>query len=91
MTLTAGKFVSSAPGELSKVEVHDFAITPDGLVIGALDDSDRNIGGLRVWTGETGSLLQSLSTPAASLLELSRDGRRLAVIMGKELRVYSVS
>jgi hypothetical protein len=80
-----------APNEVGNNPPRDFVVSAGGLVVSSLDDLDRRRGGLMAWNANTGELLQSITTPPAGRLALSNDGRHLAVLMGLEVRIYSVS
>jgi WD40-like Beta Propeller Repeat len=80
-----------SPSDTGNLPVRDFVVAARGLVVGSLDDIDRKRGGIIAWNANSGGVLQSIATPPAWRLALSSDGRHLAVLMGLEVRVYSVS
>jgi hypothetical protein len=80
-----------APKEVGNVPPRDFVVVPGGFVISSQSDLDRRRGGLTAWNVNTGERLQSIATPPAWQMALSNDGRHLAVMMGLEIKIYSVS
>jgi hypothetical protein len=80
-----------APNEVGNIPLQDFVVAADGLVIASLSDLERRKGRLLAWSAHTGELLQNIATPPAWRLALSNDGHHLAVLMGLEVRIYSVS
>jgi WD40 repeat protein len=88
----AGKRVNQfgARTEFENMPPREFVTTRDGLVIGSAGDYGKN-GRLMVWNLNTGQLLQRIRTPSAWRMEISNDGKQLAVLMGREIRIYSVA
>ncbi len=75
--------------EFKDVAPRNFAAIGADLVIGAAGSSRTNRGRLMVWNAHTGELLQDTSTDFSALVEVSPDGRFVAVQTGAEISIYS--
>lgn len=73
------------------LDVRDFLVTSDGLLIAALAYEPKDKGGIAVWDINSGKLLQFITTPPAAIVRLSCDGARLAVVSEDEIRVFLVT
>ena len=77
--------------EFKNIAPRHFVVMAAGFVIGTagnLDDAKR--GRLMVWNSNTGELLQDTSTAAfAGLIQISPNGRLVAVQIGLEIKIYS--
>jgi hypothetical protein len=78
--------------EFDAIGPRRFVMTGAGFVIGtAGHHSDPKLGRLMMWNIDTGELLQNTRTLAASLIEISPDGRLVAVQIGSEISFYSIN
>ena len=78
--------------EFKNAAPRQFVIMGGGFVIGTADDVGAGRRGrLLVWNAETGELLQDTRTPSASLIEMSPDGKLVAVTMDSEIWFYSIN
>lgn len=66
-----------------------FVVIGADFVVCTAGSFGTNRGRLMVWNARTGKLLQDTSTDFAGLLEVSPDGRLVAVQIGLEIKVYS--
>jgi hypothetical protein len=75
-----------------KMAPREFAVMRTGYVIGtAANLGDVKRGRLMLWNADDGKLLQDTSTDFASMIEISSDGRLVAVHIGPDVNIYSIN